>query len=177
MTAPPLDKHRLQTTKGLLLFCIFLLLFVPAGCEKKQQRKRPLQPAPDFVAEDLDGNRISLSAWQGSPVILRFWETDCKFCKADTPVFTSYYREHQPNGLKMLYISAGGKTLEQVKAFAAEFGLSFPTVYDQDRELLQLYRVRLTPQTIFIDPQQRIIETIYGGVGRAEMDELLGQYL
>ena len=45
--------------------------------------------APDFAAKDLDGNVAVLSSLGNGPIILRFFESNCRFCKADTPMKVS----------------------------------------------------------------------------------------
>ena len=104
-------QRKIGTTREHKI-CIrfFLLLLLPLllGCVQEKQAK-PLQlgdTAPDFAVKDLKGNVTVLSSLQGSPVILRFFETNCRFCKADTPAFTKFYTEHKDQGLQILYIGS-----------------------------------------------------------------------
>lgn len=133
--------------------------------------------APDFAAKDLDGNVTVLSNFSGSPVILRFFETGCRFCKADTPAFSKFYRKFRNNGLQLLYIGSFYESAEALQAFIDELEVDFPVAMDKGARLADLYGIRAYPQTLFISPEQKIVAAILGGVGEAELMEILGKYL
>lgn len=131
--------------------------------------------APDFTVVDMGGDRFSLRDWAGHPVILRFWSTDCQYCRADTPVFNDYYNKYKEQGLPVVYLNTGA-TAAEVTEFVRELGIPFPVVMDEGGRVAGLYRVKVVPQTIIIDPQQKIVAAILGGVGQAELEELIGKY-
>ncbi len=133
--------------------------------------------APAFSIVDLQGQAISSENWRGSPVILRFWDTECKYCRADSPIINSYFDTYREQGLKVLYVATANETIERVKAYMEELDLGFPVALDKDGSMAQEYQVSLVPQTIFISPDQKIITAVLGGVGEAELQELLGPYL
>lgn len=155
---------------------LFLLLFL--GCVQEEKSK-PLQlgdTAPDFAVKDLDGKVTVLSSLHGSPVILRFFETNCRFCRADTPAFNKFYIEHKDQGLQVLYIGSFYENMENLQLFAKELGIVFPVAMDRNAELADLYDIRAYPQTVFIGPEQKILAAILGGVGEAELQEIMGKY-
>ncbi|MBI5556299.1 MAG: TlpA family protein disulfide reductase [Deltaproteobacteria bacterium] len=132
--------------------------------------------APDFSVTDMKGGQVTLRQWAGFPVILRFWSTDCQYCRADTPVFNRYFNDYREKGLKVVYLNNGASSAE-VESFVQELDIPFPVVLDDGGKVAALYRVKAVPQTIVIDPRQRIIAAILGGVGQAELEELIGTYL
>jgi peroxiredoxin len=133
--------------------------------------------APAFSVVDLQGQAIASESWQGSPVILRFWDTECKYCRADSPIINSYFDTYREQGLKVLYVATANETIERVKAYMEELDIGFPVALDKDGSMARDYQVSLVPQTIFISPDQKIITAVLGGVGEAELQELLGPYL
>ena len=133
--------------------------------------------APQFSIVDLDGTTISSAQWRGSPVILRFWDTECKYCRADSPIINSYFDRYRQRGLKVLYVATANETVERVTAFIEDLDIGFPVALDADGAMADDYQVSLVPQTIFISPDQKIITAILGGVGAAELEELVGPYL
>ncbi len=164
-----------------IAFRIFLLLvfLLFIGCTQAEKSK-PLQLgdiAPDFAVKDLDGKVTVLSSLHGSPVVLRFFETNCRFCRADTPAFNRFYAEHKDQGLHVLYIGSFYENMENLQLFAKELGIIFPVAMDTNARLADLYDIRAYPQTIFISPDQKILAAILGGVGEAELQEILGRYL
>jgi len=155
-----------------------LLLLIVAGCGGGKTDK-PLKlgdQAPSFTVRDLAGQTISLAAWQGKPVILRFWSTDCKYCRADTPIFNAYFDKYKERGLQVVYISRNPDE-KTVRDFVADLDIRFPVVIDTTGELAARYHVKVDPQTIVIDPQQKIVAAILGGVSEAELQKMLGAYL
>ena len=63
--------------------------------------------APNFEAQDLDGNMVRLSDFQGRPVIVNFWATWCTACKAEIPALQSVFEEMQDEGLVVLGVGWG----------------------------------------------------------------------
>jgi peroxiredoxin len=166
-------------TRIVFGFFLLLILLLLIGCVQEKKSK-PLQlgdTAPDFAIKDLSGKVTVLSSLHGSPVILRFFETNCRFCRADTAAFTKFYTEHKDKGLQVLYVGSFYENTEKLQVFAEELGIVFPVAMDRDAGLADLYDIRAYPQTIFIGPDQKILAAILGGVGEAELQEIFGKYL
>lgn len=163
--------------RNILLVLIFWANLFGCSSEEAVKEIAVGDEAPDFMAKDLQGNVVILSYFQDQPVILRFWETDCKFCRADTPIINVYFEKYKEKGLKVLYVSASTETKERVNDFIKDLDVPFPVIMDIDAKIADLYNVFLYPQTIMIAPGQKIMAIIPGGVGEAELDELVGPYL
>jgi peroxiredoxin len=157
----------------------FLLARLLLGCDRETPPAilNLGDTAPDFAAKDVDGKVIVLSSLAGGPVILRFFETNCRFCKADTPVFTEFYKNHRDRGLQILYVGSFYENEESLRTFARELGTTFPVILDNAAKLADLYGIRAYPQTLFIGPDRKILAAVLGGVGEAELTEILGKYL
>jgi len=159
--------------------CIVIVCLILGGCGQGEKPKG-LQlgdTAPDFAVKDIGDQVIVLSSLRGSPVILRFFETNCRFCKADTPAFKEFYNKHRDKGLQVIYIGSFYEKNEDLQSFAKELQIEFPVAMDSDAKLADLYDIRVYPQTIFISPERKILAALLGGVGQAELQEILGKYL
>jgi peroxiredoxin len=153
---------------------VLILLLASLGCSMDQAAKLKMgDPAPDFLLEDLTGRTVKLSALANRPVIVRFFITDCKFCKADTPVFNDYYNKHKDQGLMVLYVTTTTDRA-QVEKFAADLEVPFPIAIDYGRKVSKLFNIKAEPQTIILDAGHLIKGAILGGVTEAELDEILG---
>lgn len=163
--------------RTLVVLVASILLCTLSACGQEKVKKLEVgDSAPVFSLPDLDGNLFNLSEMKGSPVLLRFFLTDCKYCRADTPVFNDFYTQYQQQGLKVIYIDSLGIDPKVVKAFARELGILFPVAQDRGGEVTSKYMVRALPQTIVLDPEHRII-AILGGVSEPELNQLLSPYL
>jgi thiol-disulfide isomerase/thioredoxin len=54
--------------------------------------------APGFTAKDLTGNDVSLSSFEGSPILLNFWATWCPYCRKERPYLNSLFSEFRDKG-------------------------------------------------------------------------------
>lgn len=133
--------------------------------------------APDFMAKDLAGKIFILSDEPKYPVILRFFETNCRFCKADTPVINSYFDQNEKRGLRVVYVSSFYETHEAVEKYREELGITFPLVLDQGARLADLYNVKVYPQTFFIGPDQKIMANLFGGVDSTLLEKMVEEHL
>lgn len=158
--------------KFTVIFLIILLALMGCSSEKTTRLKMGA-PAPDFLLEDLTGKTVQLSSLANRPVVVRFFVTDCKFCKADTPVFNEYYNKHKDQGLMILYITTT-KDRAQVEKFVADLKVPFPVAIDSGRKVSKLYNIQVEPQTIILNSHHLITGAILGGVTEPELDEILG---
>jgi len=162
------------------IWTIAILCVLMLGACQQERTGGPLMKgdkAPDFAAKDLDGNVIVLSSMAGKPVVVRFYETNCRFCRADTPLFNSYFEKYREKGLNVVYVSSFYENYAAVKEFVDLLGVPFPVVMDEGARLADLYNVKVYPQTFMIGPDRTILANIFGGVGEAEFQEVFGNYL
>ena len=61
--------------------------------------------APDFVAQDLEGNPVSLSDLRGEVVLLNIWATWCAPCREEMPAMQRLYEELGDDGLHIVAVS------------------------------------------------------------------------
>ncbi len=144
--------------------------------DTKPKALRTGDKVPSFKGKDMNGNQVSLAAYKGHPVIMRFWSTECKFCRADTPVFNKYYTLFKDKGLKILYINTT-QTVEEVRDFIKELNVTFPVIKDEGAIIAQKYNIKMQPITIVLSPEHTMLAAIYGGVSGDELQELVGHYL
>jgi len=161
-----------------VFFLIFLLLpMLFTACSQEKGKKLEVgDSAPTFSLQDLEGNTFNLLDLKGSPVLLRFFLVDCKFCRADTPVFNEFYTQYHKKGLQVLYIDSLGIDKKVVETFVKELGIIFPVAQDKGGTVSSNYNVRALPQTIVLDPEHTIIAAILGGVSEPELTQLLSPY-
>jgi peroxiredoxin Q/BCP len=100
----------------------------------------PGDPAPDFTLPDQNGDRVSLAALRGKPVVLYFYP------KADTPGCTVQacgVRDHRGDydqaGAVVLGVSAD--PVKKIAKFATKYTLGFPLLSDEDHSVAEAYGV------------------------------------
>lgn len=134
---------------GVLFLSVALVCL--AGCD----------PAPKaegladlgFILKNPDGESVRLSDYRGRPLIVNFWFTTCPPCRQETPVFIKLVEKYKDKGFTVLGISVSD-TPEQIKAFAAEFGINYPLFVAADRDdVMEAYRAIMAyPVSWFVKP-------------------------
>ena len=87
--------------------------------------------APDLQLLDVNGGVVSLDIYRGKVVLVNLWATWCPPCKAEMPALQSFYEEYKDTGFVVVAID-NGETLDLVKPFVREYGLTFPIWLDED---------------------------------------------
>jgi len=162
----------------ILVSCCILLVVCMLSCSSEKSKRIKIgDPITNFTAEDITGKPIALDDYKGSPVILRFFLVDCKFCAADTPAFNAYFEKHQPNGLKIVYINNDAPNVEAVQEFAEKLAIRFPVIADPEGRIAAQYNIKAQPLTLMLDPEHRLLAALLGGVSEDELADVMGPHL
>jgi thioredoxin-dependent peroxiredoxin len=98
------------------------------------------QPAPDFTLADQEGKSVTLSALQGSPVVLYFYpKDDTPGCTTEACSFRDAETDYQALGAKVLGVSPD--TVKSHAKFAAKHQLPFPLLADPETKVCGLFGV------------------------------------
>ena len=128
---------------GLVLF---VLLSTGSACAVGSE-----QMAPDFNLEDLNGNEISLSDFEGKVLFLNFWATWCPPCRAEIPDFIEVYNKYKDQGLAILGVSVDRISANKVEDFVIKNKMNYPVAM-ATAELFKNYpSPSAIPTTLVID--------------------------
>lgn len=133
-----------------------LLLLVAGGCQSGGKT------APDFVAQDLQGQAVRLSAQRGKVVFLNFWTTWCPPCRQEMPAMEALSKKFAAEDFVMLAISEDDGGAPVVKKFADEMKLTFPILTSPTGEIGRSYGVYGYPETFLIDREGRQVARYIG---------------
>src|ERR1700761_5071113 len=103
---------------------------------------RPAQgdKAPDFTANDQNGNTISLSDYNGKTVILYFYpKDDTPGCTAEACDFRDNYQSLIGKGYQVIGVSTDDE--KSHKKFETKYNLPFPLIADTDHSIVEAYDV------------------------------------
>ncbi|OCL26694.1 peroxiredoxin [Orenia metallireducens] len=126
--------------------------------------------APEFNLDNLEGEDIHLSDYQGKYLLLNFWATWCPPCRKEMPDLNQF---HQKNKDEFVVVGVNiGEDKENVKKFMETGGYDYPILLDRDRQVAFLYRASVIPTSYFIDPEGRIQYIKRGMVTKDELEEI-----
>jgi len=117
--------------------------------------------APEFEQPDVSGNKVSLSQFKGKYILLDFWASWCKPCRAENPNLVEVYQKYKEKGMEIISVSLDGASQKKawLKAIQAD-GLTWLQVADlkawQNSAAL-IYGIKAIPENYLIDPAGKII--------------------
>lgn len=108
----------------------------------------------DWTLTSLKGEQITLSAYQGRPVLLVFWATWCPYCKRLLPGIAELNEKYEAKGLKVIAVNIREDWKPDVYWRNHEY--KFDAVLEGD-EVAKMYGVSGTPGLVFIDPTGKVL--------------------
>ena len=168
---------------SLLLFAGLVAVLVWGALDKESATggsgaTLPGKEAPAFTLESFDGGVVSLSDFEGRPVIINFWASWCAPCRQEAPALEAVWLAFRGEGLVVLGINQPrSDPEEQARAFLEEFGVSYPNVFDARGFSAIDYGVSGIPVTFFVDRngmvERRFVGTLTEGSLMVWVEELV----
>jgi len=128
--------------------------------------------APDFTLQTVAGESVTLADYRasgGMPVVLNFWATWCPPCRVEMPHFDA------ANALFAGDVAILGVNQAEspatIAGYAADHGLSYRLLVDEDMKVNHLYGVLNLPTTVFIDRNGIVREVLIGTMSRAVLED------
>lgn len=129
----------------------------------RAQGERESRPAPDLFGEDMQGRPLALKDYRGKVVVVNLWASWCGPCRREQPVFERLWREYKGRGVQFL-----GVNLRDQKAaalsFIDEFGVTYPSFFDQSSRLAFELQAQVLPTTYLIDAEGNLFFRFTGTV-------------
>jgi thiol-disulfide isomerase/thioredoxin len=136
------------------------------------------QPAPDVVGTTLTGDEVSLDDYAGEVVVLNVWGSWCAPCRAEAPALQEVYSENRKDGVSFLGINTRDQDAAAM-AFEENFDITYPSLVDENGELLLAFRDSLPasaiPSTLVVDREGRIAARVLGPTTYSQLTELVEQ--
>ena len=127
--------------------------------------------APGFALERLDEDgELALESLRGKAVVLNFWASWCNPCREEMPLLQEGWERWRDRDV--VFVGIDVKDFRgDARDFLAEYGVTYPNVYDGKGSTVGRYGVTGFPETYFIDASGRVRYRIAGPVAdAAELD-------
>lgn len=142
------------------------------------------EPAANFTLTDLHGNQVNLADLRGKVVVLDFWATWCRPCKASFPAMQMAVNKYKSDsGINFLFIHTWERTttpVEDATTYIEGMKYSFQVLMDtkdpetKANKVVDSYNVTGIPAKFVIDEKGNIRFKLTGfdGSNEAAVDEL-----
>jgi peroxiredoxin len=125
--------------------------------------------APDLSLLDVaTGQRVTLSQFDGQPVLFLFWATWCPHCDSEIESIKTINQTYKDACLVVLTINAA-EDPATVTAYRSIHQLTFPILLDSNSKVQSAYSVYAIPRHFFINSSGRIA---FIGYGEMTLDEM-----
>lgn len=129
-------------------------------------------PAPDFVLEDTDGNKISLASLRGKVVLVNFWATWCPPCRAEMPSMDKLNEAMAGEDFVMLAINVEENGRSVVPEFLKKTQHEFPVLYDDQGIVQGLYGVYKFPESFVVRKDGIVDDKVIGAIDWAHPETI-----
>lgn len=126
--------------------------------------------APSFSVHTFDGRTLKYSELHGRPVIIDFWATWCRPCRAGMPHLSSIQQRYRDKGLVVIGLSVDDGDGSNVKRFADQLGVKFRVGMADEQVLDDYGPIRSIPTTVFIDRKGEVVRRVVGYIDEETMD-------
>ena len=128
------------------------------------------QAAPPFTVRTFEGKVVKLTDLRGKPVVLDFWATWCRPCRAAMPHLDQIQKRFGDDGLVVIGLSMDENGNQSVRRFARDLGVSFRLGMANEKVLDVYGPIRFLPTTFFINRQGELVRRVKGYIDPETLD-------
>jgi len=132
--------------------------------------------ALEFTQNDVNDKPVSLSSFRGKYVLVDFWASWCRPCRAENPNVVKVYNKFKDKNFTVLGVSLDQQKGAWTQAISKD-GLTWTHVSDLqfwNNAVAQLYHVQSIPQNFLVDPKGKIVAKDLRG---EDLEKKLCEYL
>ena len=111
----------------------------------------------------IDGEAFELSSAKGKPAVVNFFAEWCPPCNMEARELVAFSEAHPEAAV----IGVGWDDDQpDIEAFVKKYGIRYPVVMDESRQIGDAWGVTAIPTTFFLDAQGVVQDTIVGAASR-----------
>lgn len=126
----------------------------------------PREDAPRFRARTLAGEEFHNDSLKGKVVLIQFWTTWCRYCRADQPSIERLVTEYPENKLVVLAVSVN-ESRGRVRDYLKQSPRKSKIVLTEDTNLAAAFQAGGFPYYVVLDAKGRIAGRQEGAGGDA----------
>lgn len=133
---------------------------------------------PDATFTLLSGQKVSTTSdLKGHVFLVNFWDTNCSSCIAEMPSLESTYKRFHGAGLEFVSVAMSYTPRDYAVNYARTRQLPFMLTLDDGSLAHAFGDVQLTPTTLVVDRQGKILKRYVGPPDFRQLDDVIAQAL
>lgn len=133
--------------------------------------------APEVTGTTLDGEPLALADFAGDVLVVNVWGSWCAPCRAEAEALQQVYLDHKQDGVQFVGLNTRDQQAAAL-AFEERFGITYPSLVDENGELQLAFRDSLPPNaipsTLVIDRDGGIAARVVGPTTYSQLSDLVG---
>jgi peroxiredoxin len=168
------SSDRFKTHSGL---AIFKSLIAQANAANSSEASSWVnKQAPDLTMKDVNDKPVSISNFKGKYLLVDFWASWCRPCRAENPNVVAAYNKFKDKNFTILGVSLDQNKDSWLQAIKND-GLDWTHMSDLkywESEAVSTYKFQGIPYNILIDPSGKVIaESLRGPALEQKLEEVL----
>ncbi|GAA3615573.1 hypothetical protein GCM10022223_34780 [Kineosporia mesophila] len=158
------------------------LVLAVAGCSGSSNSSDTVQIIPvadrkspiEMSGTTVDGDKLNIATLRGKPLVMNVWGSWCGPCRTEAPALEDSYQALEDStsfvGIAFRDTRTGAKTHEK------EFGITYPSLFDEGDLLLNLNGAvtsQTIPVTLILDAKGRIAGRYVGVVSKVTLTDVV----
>ena len=131
--------------------------------------------ALQYTLKDLEEAAQSLDQYRNQWVVVNFWATWCGPCIREIPELMAFADRHSEQ-VQVLGIAFEKTPIDEIRAFVAEFGVSYPVLIIGEQPLVPMEPLKGLPSTFLISPKGQVVDSYVGPVTADQLANWLNQH-
>jgi len=145
-------KHIVKEILSTLVLFFFLSLLI-----NYLRQPNITENIYDYKLQDIKGNSIDFSSYEGKPLVVHFWGTWCPTCRIETSNIEDISENYN---LISIVVNSGEN--KAIKEFMEEHELTFRVVNDQSSNVANKFNIGAYPTTLIYDSKGKLKFTEMG---------------
>jgi cytochrome c biogenesis protein CcmG/thiol:disulfide interchange protein DsbE len=179
------ESNNRSTLSGLATVMVVLGILVGAGRLFHGRSPMVGHDAPEFTLSlvanggelGADGSSLNVSQLRGHAVLLDFWATWCRYCRAELPAVDALSKRWHDKGLVVVGVSTDRPEEGDPGRYARAHGMTFPIVSDSSGTASRAYGIESLPTVVVLSSTGKVVAVHTGVAGDDELDRLISSAL